>query len=403
MTDDEIFSLATSALQQLRGRADASYLLYCSEQQRAWVAAARPRVWLTPGATHQQFLDSLRSGGTAFFLASPTFTAEASAWPVAVVLEPVVELQIDRQGVRVTVGDDDASLRSSLARPAAKPSTGRGLVRWDAWQGEDDREFSLRLERAIAATRGRSGKVIVSRRYQRDTHGADPLQLLNAFGAAEPNAAAIHFVELSAGLISMGTSPENIVELQQGQLSIDAVAGTRPRTGDDATDAVLRDELLHSAKERHEHGLAVERARAFAQSVCRQGAAGLLFTRRVRALRAVQHLHSRAGGALLQDLDFAALVGRCHPPLMSYPTELAAQFPPPWPGHFYGGMVGRVSGADGSAFLNLRCLEIEAQRINAYAGVGIVDGSSLESELAEVRNKLGTATDAVEQWLSPGD
>jgi isochorismate synthase len=99
-------------------------------------------------------------------------------------------------------------------------------------------------------------------------------------------------------------------------------------------------------------------------------------------------------------LDFAALVGRCHPPLMSYPTELAAQFPPPWPGHFYGGMVGRVSGADGSAFLNLRCLEIEAQRINAYAGVGIVDGSSLESELAEVRNKLGTATDVVEQWLS---
>jgi isochorismate synthase EntC len=320
-----------------------------------------------------------------------------------VLLEPLIEVVIDAQGVRCTTGTIDPTLHTSttdmlLGAPAAE-TIERGLVRWSAWRGENEASFSERLTRAIAATRGRKGKVIVSRRFERDIGGQDAIDLLRLLGTAEPRAAATHYVELPGGLISMGTSPENIVELDRGQLSIDAVAGTRPRSGDAVADAAFQADLLGSTKERHEHGMAVERALAFAHATCESGTARPLFTRQVRQLRAVQHLHSRVGGRLAPGIDFSTLLGRCHPPLDSYPPQLAAQFAPPWPGHFYGGMVGRVSAADGGAFLNLRCLEIEAQRVNVYAGVGIVDGSSLEAELAEVRNKLATVTDVIERWL----
>ncbi len=405
MIGNGVLSAAVSLLQQLQGRGEAAYLLYCSEQQRAWVAAARLHSSLPVGSTPKEFFDGVASGGPGIFLASPTFVSGDDAWPVAVLLAPSLEVEIDQYDARCTVGQWHGDLKRTVeaARASALVSstTARELVQWGVWRGEDDQAFSERLAQAIAATHGRAGKVIVSRRLERDTGGADPMGLLRLLGEAEPNAAAIHYVSLPGGLISMGTSPENIVELHDGQVSIDAVAGTRPRTGDEQLDAVLQAELLESAKERHEHGLAVERAKAFAESVCQEGSASLLFTRRVRVLRAVQHLHSRAGGSLAQGMDFATLLARCHPPLRSYPTELAAQFAPPWPGHFYGGMVGRVLGAQGSAFLNLRCLEIEAQRVNIYAGVGIVNGSSLEGELAEVRNKLGTVTDVIERWLAP--
>jgi isochorismate synthase EntC len=404
MTGEEIFSAASRLLQQLRGRDQAAYLLYCTEQQRAWVAAAQPKLILA-GGTVPQFLSELAAGTPGIFLASPTFTQGAKPWPVAVLLTPSIEIEIDSQGARCTAENIDSNLNAmlfdDLAKSNTEPATSRNSVRWHAWRGEGDAEFTMRLQQAIAATQDRVGKVIVSRRYERATGNADPLRLLRLFGAAEPDAAAIHYVELPGRLISMGTSPENIVEVHDGQVSIDAVAGTRPRTGEADVDAALRTELLQSVKEAHEHGLAVGRALAFARSVCTEASASLSFERRVRVLRAVQHLHSRAGGILAPGLDFATLVGRCHPPLMSYPEQLAGLFPPPWPGHFYGGMVGRVSGTNGSAFLNLRCLEIEAERVNVYAGVGIVNGSSLQDELAEVRNKLGTVTDVIEQWLTP--
>jgi isochorismate synthase EntC len=404
MTGVEIFSAALRVLRHLRGRDQAAYLLYSSEQQRAWVAAAHPGLSLSAGATLAPFLAKLATGGPGVFLASPTFVEDAKPWPVAVLLTPSVEVEIDNNGARCVMGDLDNALLTTWLDASevsgAEPTTARNLVRWQAWHGESDAEFTARLQQAIAATKDRAGKVIVSRRYQRDTGGAEPLLLLRLLGAAEPDAAAIHYVELPSRLISMGTSPENIVEVHDGKVSIDAVAGTRPRTGEADRDAALRAELLQSVKEAHEHGLAVGRALAFARSVCTEATASLSFERRVRVLRAVQHLHSRAGGTLAPGFDFAALLARCHPPLMSYPEQLAAQFPPPWPGHYYGGMVGRVAGANGSAFLNLRCLEIEAERVNIYAGVGIVSGSSLLDELAEVRNKLGTVTDVIEQWLS---
>lgn len=404
MRAGSVFLRAVEALRSLRRTAPASYLLYSSERRCAWVGACERRLTLQPGEPLAEFVSAANAaGGSGLFLVSPDLGSGSVSWPPALRLEPRVELAIDEHGVRWLRGEPDRGVEAALteASGGAPSPTPRGAARREAWQGESDESYCARLGEAIALTRGRAGKIIVTRRYERElTAGAGALSLLRLLGSAEPGAAAVHYAELGPGLVSMGTSPENVVELYDGRLSVDAVAGTKPCSDERDADAAYEAGLLASAKERREHAMAVERARAFADQVCAPGSVRLAFERQVRRLRAVRHLHSRVEGRLLAELDFAALLLRCHPPLVSYPPELAAQVAPPWQGHYYGGMVGRFAGAGGSSFLNLRCIEIDHGRIGSYAGVGVVDGSSIESELEEVRNKLGTVHDVVERWLA---
>jgi anthranilate/para-aminobenzoate synthase component I len=373
-----IFLAAVQAARELRAPGRALYLLYSSERRCAWVGTAnvlRPE----PGSL-------LLAAFNGFFLIAPDPAAAVFDWPGVLLLAPEREVTIDERSVTAS----DA--------PSTLPSLGEGSMA--SWRGETDGEYARRLERAITLTHGRAGKIIATRGYERDRmRGADPLELARLLGDAEPDAAAVHYVEVPGGPTSMGTSPENVVELHDGVLSVDAVAGTRPSGRTPAADQELEAELLASPKERREHAMAVERARAFAARVCAPDGVRLTFERRVRKLRAVQHLHSRVEGRLLAELDFTALLARCHPPLVSYPDELAAEVPAPWQGRYYGGMLGRVAPGAASSFLNLRCVEVDGDVVRTYGGVGVVDGSSVEGELAEVQSKLRTVSDCVERWL----
>lgn len=273
------------------------------------------------------------------------------------------------------------------------------------WETEPDDAFAAKLEHAIALVQGRPGKLLVTRGFHRAVDASlDALDLAWLLATSEPDAPAFHWLELPGERVSLGASPENVVESERGILRLDAVAGTRPVHPDAEFDAALEAELLASAKERREHAAALERALAFAHSVCLPGSVRVTFERRIRRLRYVRHLWSRVEGALSTCLDSVELLERAFPPFVSYPEDLAAQFElvlsPP---RFYGGMVGRLD-ADGSVrgFLNLRSVEVQPGVILARGGIGVVDGSTRSGETREVFGKLRALHEAVENWLGRG-
>ncbi len=415
-----ILALAAAAAKRLRGADRATYVLYASEQGRAWVGTGRPRLRLEGGEL--RLADSApRSGGVdafftelahgaspLFFLIGPPSGPAGSSGASAVAIAPDTEFEITPEAVECSIGDGGellAELRRETGSGSERtpesilPEFAAGNPMQD-WAGDSDEQYRTRLARAIELTRGRSGKIIVTRRYERKAPALSALDLFYELGTLEPSAAAVHYAELPGEWSSLGTSPENVIESRAGQLLVDAVAGTRARHGEPGRDAALRSELCADAKERREHAMAVERAEHFATGVCAPGSVRIAFSREVRRLRAVQHLHSRIEGTLEPGVQFAMLMQRCHPPLSSYPPALAEQVDPPWPGRFYGGMLGRIAGPQqGMSFLNLRCLELEKGSVFAYAGVGVVDGSNVEGELREVLAKLATVRDAVDRWL----
>ena len=77
----------------------------------------------------------------------------------------------------------------------------------------------------------------------------DPTLLLESLKAATPG--CFHFYdEPESGTAFLGASPERLFRRDGRTLETEAVAGTRPRGVSSAEDEGLRDDLLHSAKDR---------------------------------------------------------------------------------------------------------------------------------------------------------
>jgi anthranilate synthase component 1 len=183
------------------------------------------------------------------------------------------------------------------------------------------------------------------------------------------------------------------------------VAGTRPVDPDPVRDENYTRELLESEKERAEHALALGRARAFADELCEPESTELAFERRISAFRRVRHLKSRVEGRLRAELDAIELLRLAHPPLKTYPDELAVGLAAdPAAGGLYGGLIARVNArGDVAAFLNLRSVQRVGTRLVTRGGVGVVDGSTLLGEQREILAKLRSIDEAVLAWTSRGD
>ena len=387
------------------------YLFAAAEQRKVWVGCAGSTLVCRNGELDaESFFDALRrwAEGPFFCCVGLDFSPRESALPAAVALRPSLELEFTDEGAVVLSEEPGLAALGRAALDAApidralraKPRD----VRPD-WRTEPDEAFRARLAGAIERVRGQQGKLIVTRTFAHEVPlGAELLELGATLLGAETQAAAAHYFEID-GVGSLGTSPENVLEVIDGRLRVDAVAGTRPVDPDPVRDSEYERELLESEKERGEHALALGRARAFAEKWCEDGTTELAFERRISAFRRVRHLKSRVEGRLRPGLDAIELLRRAYPPLTSYPSELAAGLAvDPAPGGLYGGLLARVSArGDSSAFLNLRSVQRVGHELVTRGGVGVVDGSTLTGEQREILAKLRSIDEAVLDWLSPGD
>jgi menaquinone-specific isochorismate synthase len=247
--------------------------------------------------------------------------------------------------------------------------------------------WTERVAEAIAAIRTQAlDKVVLARRVSATVRSPiDVGGLVRNLREEYPDATAF----AHEGLV--GASPELLVRLRDGVAEAAALAGTRVvPAGESAADAAR--ELLMSGKRLAEFAHVEDWVREKLAGVCESMATT---ARSVRRFGRLMHIESMTSGPLGDtDLSSLDLVTALHPTpaVCGFPAaaarSLIGQMEPVDRGR-YAGPVGWIdSSGNGEWLVALRCCELRDQRVEAFAGCGIVAGSTPEVELAESSAKL---------------
>lgn len=239
---------------------------------------------------------------------------------------------------------------------------------------------------------GTTSKIVLARRatFTFDTAPA-PYGMVRRLHEADPHAFVFCF-QTGDAPVFLGATPERLYRRIEKTLSTEAVAGTRRRGTTERHDEAVQDELLHSAKDVHEHELV---RRRIAEVLQQYGTITHADERaQVMTLPRLHHLHSRYEARLHDTVSDADLLAALHPTpaVGGLPGEEAVraiaeleQFDRGW----YAGPVGCV-GRDVAEFaVAIRSGLIEGPRLHLYSGAGIVPGSDARAEWEEIDNKLG--------------
>ncbi len=255
------------------------------------------------------------------------------------------------------------------------------------------RDAVAAVTRKIAA--GEARKVVLAR----DLVGSIPTmsdrrRVISRLAAAYPDT----FTFAVNGLV--GSSPETLVRVEDGDVSARVLAGTARRWPDDATDAHAASTLAASPKNRAEHEHAV-------QSVLETMAphtTGITHNPEPFPLRLpnLWHLATDVRADLVPGRTVLDLLEALHPTaaVAGTPTDAAIALiakHEPFDRGRYAGPVGWVDAdGDGEWAIALRCARIaEDGSVTAWAGAGIVADSDPEKELAETELKFRPIRDAL--------
>lgn len=222
-------------------------------------------------------------------------------------------------------------------------------------------------------------------------HDLSPFQVYRALRLLNPSP-YMYFLEFG-GFSVVGSSPEALVTLQHGRVSLRPIAGTRARGSNEKQDRLHETELLADPKERAEHVMLVDLARNDLGRVAKAGTVKVKPYCSVERYSHVMHLVSGVCGDIRQDKDafdaFAAafpagtLVGA--PKLRA--MELIDELEPSSRG-LYAGTAGYFGhGGNMDQAIAIRTLVFKGDRYSFQAGAGIVADSVPEKEYEEVLAK----------------
>jgi menaquinone-specific isochorismate synthase len=204
------------------------------------------------------------------------------------------------------------------------------------------------------------------------------------------------------GLI--GATPELLVRRTGEQVMSRVLAGTVPRSSDDAESGQLASDMVASDKAREEHAYAVMSVAQALGTHCTD--LDVPAEPSVLRLANVQHLATDVHAMLVDETSVVAIAAALHPTaaVCGTPTERAWQYILSREGLDRGRYAGPVgwfdANGDGEFGIALRCgqLNEDNSAIDLYAGCGIVAGSDPLSELDEAESKL-----AAMRWALTGE
>jgi anthranilate synthase component I len=243
-------------------------------------------------------------------------------------------------------------------------------------------------------------QVVPSRRVARPL-SAPPFEVYRALRSVNPSP-YMFYLALDDFAIA-GASPELLVRVEDGEVAVHPIAGTRHRATDPAADAALEAELRADEKERAEHVMLVDLGRNDVGRVCEPGTVAVRQFMDVERYSHVMHLVSHITGRLRPDLTpYDALrAGFPAGTVSGAPKIRAMQIIAELEGQrrgVYAGAVGYI-GFDGSmdTCIAIRTLALKDGVAYAQAGGGVVADSQPDAEFQETENKLGAVMRALER------
>jgi salicylate synthetase len=196
---------------------------------------------------------------------------------------------------------------------------------------------------------------------------------------------------------AVGFSPEILMNVSQdGFVTTNPLAGTRPRGENLAQDNQLNGELLTDAKEVKEHALSIWLAQQEISSICLPETVRVCQFMDIKKYRCVQHLSSRVGGQLKPNNTLWDALKVLFPGITVSGIDKAKALE--WidqledePRGIYAGGIGWVN-SEGMADLAIaiRSVYQYGNCISLNAGAGIVAESIPENEYVESVNKMNT-------------
>ncbi|MCK5396283.1 MAG: anthranilate synthase component I [Gammaproteobacteria bacterium] len=220
---------------------------------------------------------------------------------------------------------------------------------------------------------------------------APPLDLYRALRSLNPSP-YMYYLDLGDHHI-VGSSPEILVRLEDDEVTVRPIAGTRPRGSDEAADIALEKELLSDPKELAEHLMLIDLGRNDAGRVSKIASVQLTEKMMVERYSHVMHIVSNVTGELREGMTAMDVLRATFPAgtVSGAPKiramEIIDEFEPVKRG-IYSGAVGYLSwNGNMDTAIAIRTAVIKDKHLSIQAGAGIVYDSVPENEWAETMNK----------------
>jgi anthranilate synthase component 1 len=287
-------------------------------------------------------------------------------------------------------------LRTPVETPVLPPVTKPLEVRANVTQADYEAAVE-RCKEFIAA--GDAFQVVPSLRFSVCCH-ARPFEIYRALRSINPSP-YMYFLDFGDRQIA-GSSPEILVTVEDEQVTVRPIAGTRPRGDTPQEDARLAEDLLADAKERAEHLMLVDLGRNDIGRVCDYGTVKVDELMVIERYSHVMHIVSNVTGRLSADRDVFDVMRACFPAgtLTGAPKvramEIIEELEPTRRG-LYGGAVGYFSfNGDMDFAIAIRTMLIHGDMAHIQVGAGVVADSVPANEYRECVNKARALMAAME-------
>ena len=243
-------------------------------------------------------------------------------------------------------------------------------------------------------------QVVLSQRLSRPTT-ADSLSIYRALRTVNPSP-YMYYLQLDDFHI-IGSSPELLVRVEDGEIDYHPIAGTRRRGATEEDDLALERELREDEKERAEHIMLLDLGRNDVGRVSKPGTVQVTELMEVERYSHVMHLVSHVRGKLRDDLTAFDALRACFPAgtVSGAPKiramEIIAELEPDKRGP-YAGSVGYISFSGNlDTAITIRTVTLKDGVAHVQAGGGIVADSTVESEYQETINKAQALMRAIQE------
>jgi anthranilate synthase component 1 len=315
--------------------------------------------------------------------------------------------------VHVDAGQPDAWARGQarldeLMQQLRQPVTIPGVLKESRQVSEDDFVSGFTREGFEAAVKrvkeyiveGDAMQVVLSQRLSIPFQ-APPLDLYRALRSLNPSP-YMYYLDLDDFHI-VGSSPEILVRLEDGVVTVRPIAGTRPRGKDESEDLLLEKELLADPKELAEHLMLIDLGRNDAGRVSKIGSVELTEKMLIERYSHVMHIVSNVVGRIKEGMSAIDVLRATFPAgtVSGAPKiramEIIDELEPVKRG-VYAGAVGYLSWTGNmDTAIAIRTAVIKNGLLHIQAGAGIVADSVPASEWAETMNKGRAIFRAVSQ------
>ncbi|QKT04176.1 anthranilate synthase component I [Ectothiorhodospiraceae bacterium 2226] len=220
---------------------------------------------------------------------------------------------------------------------------------------------------------------------------ARPLDLYRALRGLNPSP-YMYYLDLEDFHI-VGSSPEILVRLEEGEVTVRPIAGTRPRGKSDEEDRALELDLLADAKELAEHLMLIDLGRNDVGRIADIGSVHLTERMTIERYSHVMHIVSnvvgrlRAGQSALDVLRATFPAGTVSGAPKIRAMEIIDELEPV-KRSVYAGAVGYLGwGGNMDTAIAIRTAVIKDGTLHVQAGAGIVADSDPTREWEETMNK----------------